>query len=424
MAFTVFYSWQSDSPKKTNRNFIEKALEKAIKNINAANIVDPAKRADADDPDQQFAVDKDTQGVPGSPEIVSTILKKIESATAFVGDVTFVGNASSDPQRLQPNPNVLIEYGYALHALKHERVIKVMNTHFGAPSAISMPFDMRHLRWPIQYCLSGDEDEAQRKGILDALVKDFEMAIRAIDRAQVLPKVPEFQLAPSIPTAPYAFAAPGSVILRREGGDPNVPGSRDMSMPAGSCFYLRVFPVSAVTRRRSTDLQKQVVDRQLWPMGRFSAFDYDQNAEGFLVFSTSGSVPKQIRSFVQFFESGEIWTADFAAIHDGLVWGLGIEQYIPAALAKYADYLRETYSVSTVGWIAGMHGVEGQRAVLPPLPDGRQWVDPYTGTANKSWLESRGTFAKDQDAMEALRQFLEDAWANFKTNREDVVKPK
>ena len=33
MAITIFYSWQSDITSKLNRNFIEDALEKAIKRL-------------------------------------------------------------------------------------------------------------------------------------------------------------------------------------------------------------------------------------------------------------------------------------------------------------------------------------------------------------------------------------------------------
>src|SRR6266446_2290788 len=60
----VFYSWQSDLPNATNRGFIEKALEEAAKSIRAEGSisVDPV-------------IDRDTAGVPGSPDIASTILE-------------------------------------------------------------------------------------------------------------------------------------------------------------------------------------------------------------------------------------------------------------------------------------------------------------------------------------------------------------
>lgn len=35
MTVTVFYSWQSDTPARVNRNFIEDALKRALKKIAA-----------------------------------------------------------------------------------------------------------------------------------------------------------------------------------------------------------------------------------------------------------------------------------------------------------------------------------------------------------------------------------------------------
>ena len=65
--FGVFYSWQSDTDSKLNRNFIEDAIEKAIKWVNKDASEGPL-----------LAIDKDTRGVPGSPDIVNAILQKID----------------------------------------------------------------------------------------------------------------------------------------------------------------------------------------------------------------------------------------------------------------------------------------------------------------------------------------------------------
>jgi hypothetical protein len=91
-------------------------------------------------------VDRDTQGVPGVPPIVDTIFHKIDSATIFVPDLTFVGKRID--RRPTPNPNVLVEYGWALKSLRYTRIIPVMNVAFGEPTPETMPFDMRHLRHP------------------------------------------------------------------------------------------------------------------------------------------------------------------------------------------------------------------------------------------------------------------------------------
>jgi hypothetical protein len=100
----LFYSWQSWIDGGANRNFIEDCLERAIKEIRK----DDSLRLDP-------VIDRDTQGVPGSADIANMIFGKIVGADVFVADVSFVNNAS--PGRRTPNPNVLVELGYALVGL-------------------------------------------------------------------------------------------------------------------------------------------------------------------------------------------------------------------------------------------------------------------------------------------------------------------
>jgi hypothetical protein len=97
MPTTVFYSWQSDLPNNTNRGFIEDALEKAIKQLNKQLTVQEAERS------EELKLDKDTQGVPGSPPIVQAIFDKISSAAVFVPDVTFVGKTYEGRPVLNPH---------------------------------------------------------------------------------------------------------------------------------------------------------------------------------------------------------------------------------------------------------------------------------------------------------------------------------
>jgi hypothetical protein len=139
MALTIFYSWQSDLPNRTNRNFIERALEKAIGKVAEALEVVEAER-------EELVLDKDTKGIPGIPPIADVIFEKISKAAVFVPDLTFVGKSSNG--RLIPNPNVLIEYGWALKVLGHSRIVPIMNAAYGEPTAETLPFDMRHLRHP------------------------------------------------------------------------------------------------------------------------------------------------------------------------------------------------------------------------------------------------------------------------------------
>src|SRR5690348_2239535 len=105
----IFYAWQAILPNGTNRTFIQKALEDATKAIKLDGTLDI-----------EPVIDRDTQGVPGSPDIATTIFEKIASASVVVADVSFVGSQRDD--RPMPNPNVMIELGYAFRAIGYERV--------------------------------------------------------------------------------------------------------------------------------------------------------------------------------------------------------------------------------------------------------------------------------------------------------------
>jgi hypothetical protein len=130
----LFFSWQSDTPPRVSRNIIEQALKLALEKISLDLEIEEAARS--------LELDRDTRGVGGSPPIVDTIFKKISAAAIFVADMTFV--AKRRDGRPAPNPNVLIEYWWALRALGHGRIICVMNTLYGEPGD-SLPFDMKHL---------------------------------------------------------------------------------------------------------------------------------------------------------------------------------------------------------------------------------------------------------------------------------------
>ncbi|MEX2263685.1 MAG: hypothetical protein WD696_17150, partial [Bryobacteraceae bacterium] len=62
----VFYSWQSDTEPRINRNFVEDALKRALRSIkkNAGIVLDPV-------------LDRDTAGLPGSPAISEAIFVRI-----------------------------------------------------------------------------------------------------------------------------------------------------------------------------------------------------------------------------------------------------------------------------------------------------------------------------------------------------------
>src|SRR5260370_10061637 len=171
MALTVFFSWKSDRPKREGRNFIEKCLREAVKNISLEIEFQEAMRG-------EIEIDSDTKTVPGSPKIFPTILKKIEKATIFVPDLTFV--AMRPNNHPVPNPNVLIEYGYALKALGEHRIVAVMNAAYVAPSRDTMPFDLIENRNPITYNFPENAADATRTAQHEQRTKIFELALKTV----------------------------------------------------------------------------------------------------------------------------------------------------------------------------------------------------------------------------------------------------
>ena len=171
MPSTLFYSWQSDLPNNLNRGLIRRAIDDAVAKLNKDVGVEDAIR-----------VDQDTQDEPGTPTITDTILRKIEECSVFVPDVSFVvGGAEGRPS---PNPNVMIEHGYALSVCGDRRFVPVFNTAFG--NWEDLPFDMRHKRRPILYKATEDLGEDERREVRQALSREILGALEVMAGAGLL----------------------------------------------------------------------------------------------------------------------------------------------------------------------------------------------------------------------------------------------
>jgi hypothetical protein len=157
MISRIFYSWQSDLPNATNRGFIEHALVQAAQSIRNDDTI----RVEAQ-------VDRDTMGVPGAPDIGATILSKIDKAQVFVCDVSIINFGGSS--RTTPNPNVLLELGYAIKALGWDRIMMVMNGAFGSPELL--PFDLRTKRVISYQMLEETHERAPERRRLAAVLEE------------------------------------------------------------------------------------------------------------------------------------------------------------------------------------------------------------------------------------------------------------
>lgn len=166
----VFYSWESDLPNSTNRGFIQKALKDAARSIRSDDSIkiDPV-------------IDRDTSGVPGSPDIANTIFSKIDGSDIFACDVSIINQG--EKSRPTPNPNVLIELGYAVKALKPERIIMIMNTAFGGPELL--PFDLSKKRVSTYRISEDDVDKAtERKKLTQLLVDAIKTIVSHADKSK------------------------------------------------------------------------------------------------------------------------------------------------------------------------------------------------------------------------------------------------
>ena len=126
MANTIFFAWQLDIPSELNKDFIWRALQDA-----ATNLVTDAQ------PELSPRPEKDTEGASGNPNIVETIFKRISECSIFVADLTFVAETTNGKKT--PNPNVLLELGYAARCIGWDRTILVMNNTAG--SGADLPFN-------------------------------------------------------------------------------------------------------------------------------------------------------------------------------------------------------------------------------------------------------------------------------------------
>jgi hypothetical protein len=101
---------------------------------------------------------------------------------AFVGDVTPIATSTAKNGKTKhiPNPNVLIELGYAKKSLTPLRVIQVWNTAFTSCGPEDLPFDMRGRRGPFSFALPEEADKPAREAVVARLAKQLKGALEPI----------------------------------------------------------------------------------------------------------------------------------------------------------------------------------------------------------------------------------------------------
>lgn len=159
---SIFYSWQSDLPRDTNQNLIRHTIQEAITHSEETII------------NYIFKLDEATRSLTGSPDIPASIFNKIDNCDIFICDVTTINN-SEQINRKVPNPNVLIELGYAIATIGWERIIMVFNKKFG-DFTTELPFDLEKRRLTT-YSVADKADKSGKNNLKSSFVEAFKLII-------------------------------------------------------------------------------------------------------------------------------------------------------------------------------------------------------------------------------------------------------
>lgn len=357
----IFWAWQFDLPGKIARHFIREALEEAIAQINQVE--------DIEEPDEIFQtgmmqLDYGRKGLKGSPDLAIEILKKIDAASVFVCDVTPVGKGpphktdegKESDGKLLMNPNVAIELGYALKALTTERVLMIMNNHYGRRE--DMPFDLGHKGGPILYRLAPEASKAEIEAEKRKLVSVLMDALR--------------EYVPRPEQKPFEGLKPqvGEGLFFREGEilaeDKNSQGKFKYVMPFRSVMWLRVMPSVAL---------EMPLDRQtlLHSVGRFGTFGAPvggepirENVHGVCFFCPAGDTTN-IDAISQYTRDGEVWGINADILRQGERGGTSVLLTLPmenlfiTSLSLYMDFVDGVAQVPLpIQVVAGIEGIKGR----------------------------------------------------------------
>ena len=293
MARTIFWSWQSDEPQRETRDIVREALKAAIEQIGAE--LEEAERPE---------LDHDTKGAPGSPEIVNTILRKIKSASLFVADVTPVGMTRGKKQL--PNPNVMLELGYAREVLGLDRIILVWNMALFDSSFSDLPFDLHGLGKSCWFKLaegaSKPEYREARSELTKFLKSRIEETLAAVEPAPAKSDVEWHETMPSDPSIWAEAYNPLRVGL-------NHRGTVDLIVAPAPRLFVRLLPARQQEGVRGGEVFFPDPPHQLKTIGYGGSGDMSsgRTGDGRFVCETFGE-DRTTRSITRWYkDNGEIW---------------------------------------------------------------------------------------------------------------------
>ncbi|WP_146255525.1 hypothetical protein [Azospirillum sp. TSA6c] len=423
MPVKVFYAWQSDRPSNLNKNLVRRALDEAAKALGKDMSVEEAFR--------EVVVDQDTQDVPGTPSVTDTILEKIRNADVFVADLTYIDDME-DGKRT-PNPNVMLEYGYALHALGDSKILSVFNEGFGKPE--HLPFDIRHKRWPIRFNVTDgsdtEEGKESRRKQRTALTNNLRDAFKAIfsqfadDIKEELPGQQAY-----VPVDPVdgkgSFHKDGNTLCIRP-GLLNTDAGRNIRMRVGPYMYLRIIPTVAKRPLRHVEAQ-EIARGNIQPIGgmRSGGWSTGRNENGSVVFLTMNDNQEVAWEATQLFLSREIWAIDHYFLSNetngdfnqkpvNYVPTGAVEEVLIDSLINYLDVAKTKLEIELPVIVeAGLVGVKDYTLAV----DTNFFHSRFAGNVMNDHIKYRFNVETwDVDPFDALKPFFEDIYDAAGENR-------
>ncbi len=366
--------------------------------------------------EEALRLDQDTQGVPGTPEIANTILKKIDECDIFLCDLTVVAT-TADSQQV-PNPNVLIELGYAMKSIGTERIIAVMNENYGTAAA-GLPFDLQHRRWPIRYLLSAEAAAESLKEQKNSLISRLEEAIKVTLSSK------KSQL-PATSPPPFPAAEPKNGKARfRSSGEPigilwesspfpiaKKRTVKQIFLSNGPAMWLRLMPIiDPATTWSAQELKDCAVSGGTFNLDPFYGGSnlYLRAADGFGVYAPTAQGESDTTGVAFAFETGEIWSIDVNLLgwdpeHPRLIFG-EIEKQYTKHLKDYTRFLQCLGIEAPYRWICGLEGMKYRELILP---QSRGHVNMFPGQpCLAEVVTAEGTFGPEEAPAAALRPFFD-----------------
>jgi hypothetical protein len=166
--FTVFFSFQTDSPEKTNFHFLRDLIKDVCESIKHYKV----------------KFDFGFYSSSGNRPLTEHMLSQATLADVFIGDITYTSEFNAhtyknhwffkDYSKIEnkgrvkkyPNANVMLETGYSWALKKYQRTILIFNTAYGNLDDNLLPADMLHIQRPTTYFLNeetiNDEIKVQK----------------------------------------------------------------------------------------------------------------------------------------------------------------------------------------------------------------------------------------------------------------------